>query len=132
MTHREREHVRPLCPTHYRVMVGSPGPEVTVEGAALPGAYHFECPERGCGQNYSPGFGYFTIAQNEDYWVTTSSHSMRIRKNSTQVLCGEHKHAMFLASCEAEAKLWNFLCPQKDCPAQSRDTDWSSSRLLDE
>jgi hypothetical protein len=31
------------------------------------------------------------------------------------VICGEHRHAMFLGSFDRETKLESFRCPQRDC-----------------
>lgn len=72
--------------------------------------HHCECAEDGCPQNYSSGFGYFTIAQNDDHW-----HSLRVIRSPKQVICGEHKDAMFLESFDANTNVENFRCPQESC-----------------
>ncbi|HET8923586.1 MAG TPA: hypothetical protein VFN26_11390 [Candidatus Acidoferrum sp.] len=117
MADQELNYLRPLCPTHYKVMLISPS---LVKDAALQTStdvdiHHSECPVDGCPQNYSPGFGYFTIARNEDHWVGTGSSSLRIVRSHTQAICGAHKDAMFIESFDAEAKLDNFRCPRKNC-----------------
>jgi hypothetical protein len=117
MTGPEVDCLKALCPTHYKIMIVSPsaGKGIGLESSDEIGIHHCECPVYGCAQNYSPGFGYFTVARNNDHWVGTGSSSLRIIRRQTQVICGAHKHAMFLESFEAKTKLENFRCPQKNC-----------------
>ena len=110
-------HFRPLCPKHHILMaVGleSAGPLI------LPGhwdpleGHDCECPEIGCPQHYSPGLGYFIVEENKEHSSATGIAALRINRSPTQVICGQHKHAMFLAACR-QPNLWIFRCPQKDC-----------------
>ena len=98
-------------------MVISPslGKELALESSDAIDIHWCHCPVAGCAQNYSPGFGYFTLARRDDYWVAAGSSSPQMMRSDTQVICGVHKHAMFLESFEAETKLENFRCPQKNC-----------------
>jgi hypothetical protein len=106
---------RPLCPEHYEAMVSYRKEYRPQLGDPTPDIHGRECPVDGCCHNYSPSFGYFTVASNDDYWVGTSSSSVRIAKGSTQVICGEHKDVMFIESFDANAHSQSFRCPQKDC-----------------
>ncbi len=117
MTDLQIDYLKPLCPTHYKIMVISPsvGKGMALESSDRVNIHHCECPVDGCAQNYSPGFGYFTIARNDDHWIGTGSSSLQIIRSHTQVICGAHKHAMFLESFEAKTNLENFRCPQKSC-----------------
>lgn len=114
MSDQELDDMKPLCPTHHKIMVVNPVLETAWE---LERSIHWcKCHVAGCEQNYSPGFGYFTVARRDDYWVATGSSSLKIMRNHTQVICGMHKHAMFLESFEADTKLESFRCPLKSCP----------------
>lgn len=117
MPDRELDYLKPLCPTHYKIMVISPGlgKELALESSDAIDIHWCHCPVAGCVQNYSPSFGYFTLARRDDYWIAAGSSSLQIIKSHTQVICGVHKHAMFLESLEAETKLQNFRCPQENC-----------------
>ena len=117
MSDHEFDYLRPLCPTHHKIMVISPGlgKELVLESSDAIDIHWCHCPVAGCMQNYSPGFGYFTLARRDDYWVATASSSLQIMRGHTQVICGVHKHAMFLESFDAETNLENFRCPEKSC-----------------
>jgi hypothetical protein len=118
MANQGRDNLRPLCPTHYEAMVISPmAPnQPAMAKAEDAGEIHdCECLVGGCPQHYSPGYGYFTVAQNDDHWVATGSSSLRIRRRFVQVLCGKHQHSMFLESFDREAQVENFRCPERDC-----------------
>jgi len=118
MANQGRDNLRPLCPTHYEAMVISPmAPnQPTIAKAEDTGEIHdCECLVDGCPQHYSPGYGYFTVAQNDDHWVATGSSSLRIRRRFVQVLCGKHQHSMFLESFDRETQVENFRCPERDC-----------------
>lgn len=122
MVNQESNYFGPLCPTHYKVM--APGQRidkrerVVVDGSDAIHIHYWECSQEGCPQNYSASFGYFTTKRNDDYWVGTGSSSLEIRRSARQVICGEHKDAMFLESWDAKTNLENFRCPRKNC--QSR------------
>jgi hypothetical protein len=118
MTIQRPENFRPLCPSHYIVMVFSTdklsGGSVDTPGTT--NLHHCECPVDKCPQNYSPGYGYFTLEKNEDFWHTTGSSSVKISMNPTQVICGgEHKNKMFIETFDARTNVRNFRCPEKDC-----------------
>jgi len=116
MVSHESDHFRPLCPTHREVMVSAPPAHQAVPKCSDTIDIHgCECAVVGCPQKYSPGFGYFTVSLNKDLWVTTWSSSLRITRGSTQVICGEHKDAMFIDSFDANTNLEHFRCPQKGC-----------------
>ena len=118
MSNQEGDFVQPLCPTHYEVMVSNPlapdQPKV-VEAGGTGEIHDCECLVDGCPQHYSPSYGYFTLVRNDDHWVATGTSSLRIKRSPVQVLCGEHRHAMFLGSYDRETKLESFRCPQRDC-----------------
>ena len=118
MSDQELDGLTPLCPTHHRIMVISPVLETPwkLESSDALDIHWCHCPVAGCMQNYSPGFGYFTLARRDDYWIAAGSSSLQITRNHTQVICGMHEHAMFLESFEADTKLESFRCPQKSCP----------------
>lgn len=106
---------RPLCSTHREVMIPLTGAyHAFPESAEI--AHCCECPVDGCLQNYSPGFGYFSFRPNDDYWTGTNSPSFRIIRDSTQVICGLHRHSMFIESFDALRNLEKFRCPGADCP----------------
>jgi hypothetical protein len=92
-----------------------------LESATLPKTWEIvaghdcECPVDDCAQHYSPGYGYFTLESNEEHRSATGSPSFRINRSSTQVICGEHEHSMFLESFHSETNLQKFRCPQRDC-----------------
>lgn len=114
MSSPERDYFRPLCPWHYGVMaicatVGHPPLMDTTT------VQHCECRVPGCNQNYSPGLGYFTVAQNDDYWHATGSSSVKMIRSPKQAICGEHKDAMFLESFDPGTNLENFRCPREAC-----------------
>ena len=44
---------------------------------------------------YSLSLGYFPTKLNDNYWSTTGSPSFAVVRNPTEVICGEHKCAMF-------------------------------------
>lgn len=117
MPDQELDYLKPLCPTHHKIMVISPGlrAEWDLETSDAVDVHWCQCPVAGCVQNYSPGFGYFIIARRDDHWHATRSSSVEVIRSHTQVICGVHKHAMFLESFEAETKLENFRCPQRNC-----------------
>jgi hypothetical protein len=116
MVSQEVDYLRPLCPTHHEVMVSHPDAHQAVpEGSDTVDIYDLECPVDGCLVKYSPGFGYFTLRRNNDFWSLTNSSSLRIAMSNTQVICGEHKDAMFIESFDANTNLENFRCPQKGC-----------------
>lgn len=116
MVSQKREYFRPLCPTHHEVMVSDPNAHQAAPNCANTIDIHgCECPVEACPQRYSPGFGYFTIGRNNDYWIGTNSASLRIARHSTQVICGEHKDSMFIESFDANTNLQKFRCPQKGC-----------------
>ncbi len=116
MVCQERDYFRPLCPTHREVMVSHPGAHQAIgDGADAIDIHGRGCPVDGCPQKYSPGFGYFTFARNDDYWVVTNSSSLRITRSSTQVICGKHKDVMFIESFDGDTDLANFRCPQNGC-----------------
>ena len=117
MPDHELDYLNPLCPIHYKIMVISPGlgKALALERSDAIDIHWCHCPVAGCVQNYSPGFGYFTLARRDDYWIATGSSSRQIVRGHTQVICGVHKHAMFLESFESETKLEIFRCPQKNC-----------------
>lgn len=115
---REQGEFRPLCPAHREAMqVSSMVVDTGGEGPAADAreARYCQCSVKGCPQNYSPGVGYFTIARNDDYWVATGSASLRIERNLSQVICGEHKCTMFLESFDAETNVDHFRCAQRGC-----------------
>ncbi len=127
MTNQEQDYFRPLCPTHYEIMsvgpvlldVTSPDTWLRRSGRIALDAvevHDCECLVDGCPQHYSPTFGYFTIGRNEDHWNVTGSSSLRISRNATQVICGDHLYSMFLESFHRETKVENFRCPQRNCP----------------
>ncbi len=111
MVSQEDDYFRPLCPRHHEVMFSRPN----AHGSDAIDIHGCECPENGCPQKYSPGFGYFTLRLNDDHWNVTNSSSLRITRSSTQVICGEHKDLMFIESFDANMKLENFRCPRKGC-----------------
>lgn len=118
MANQGRDFFQPLCPTHYEVMVISPlAPEQpTVPGHGEIAEIHdCECVADGCPQHYSPGYGYFILVRNDDHWVATGTSSLRIKRSPVQVICGEHRHSMFLESFDREAQVESFRCPQKGC-----------------
>ena len=134
MTDKEHDYFRPLCPKHYSVMVISPNAYQAVpDTSERINMHHCQCPVDGCPQNYSPGFGYFTIARHDDYWHTTGSSSLQINRSPKQVICGEHKDAMFLESFDAKTNVETFRCPQKSCqqtievPADGPPVYWLGS-----
>ena len=127
------DDIRPLCLKHYVVMVFlTQRPEGTSgDNSETTGDHHCACPVDGCPQNYSPSLGYFAIEKSLDYWHVTGSSSLRIIRNTIQVLCAhESDNVMFLETCEAEGKVQNFRCPQRDCkktmriPADSPPACW--------
>lgn len=70
---------------------------------------------------HSPSLGYFAIEKSLDYWHVTGSSSLRIVRNTIQVICAhESDNVMFLETCEAEGKIQNFRCPQSDCKKTMR------------
>ena len=86
-----------------------------VDTSETTGDHHWSCPVDACPQNYSPSLGYFAIEKNLDYWHVTGSSSLRIVRNTIQVICAhESDHVMFLEECETETKIQNFRCPQRD------------------
>ena len=106
MVSQADDYFRPLCPTHHEAMISD---TTDIHGR--------ECPVDGCKEKYSPSFGHFTLRRNDDYWNVTHSSSFRIAKNSTQVICGDHKVAMFIESFDAaNTNLADCRCPQKGCP----------------
>lgn len=106
LQNQRSDNIRPLCPRHYVVMDTS---ETT-------GDHHWACPVHGCPKNYSPSLGYFAIEKSPDYWHVTGSSSLRIIRNTIQVICAhESDNVMFLETYEAEGKIQNFRCPQRDC-----------------
>ena len=118
MAIQRSDDVRPLCPRHYVVMVcTAEKPEGTcAHTSKITEAHHWACPKDGCPQNYSPSLGYFTVEKNLDYWNVTRSSSLRVIRNSTQVICGhESNNVMFIETFEAQENVQNFRCPQKDC-----------------
>jgi hypothetical protein len=109
---------QPLCPKHNEVMVICPlAPDqpnvVAADDAAV--IHDCECLVEGCPQHYSPSYGYFIVARNDDHWVATGTSSLRIRRNLVQVICGEHRHSMFLESFDLETQVESYRCPQKGC-----------------
>ena len=118
MTKPIPERARPLCPTHYEVMVICPLlPEPLAEAATAGTAeiHDCQCLVDGCPQHYSPGYGYFTVVRNDDHWAATGSSSLRIKRGPIQAICGEHRQSMFLESFDREAREESFRCPQEGC-----------------
>src|ERR1700674_5446156 len=116
MASQEGDCFRPLCPTHHEAMVSHPNsPRAVRDGSDTININGRECPVDGCQQKYSPDFGYFTFTRTDDHWNVTNSSSLRITRSSTQVICGNHKDAMFIASIDAGTNLANFRCPQNGC-----------------
>ncbi len=82
-----------------------------------------ECPVGGCRQHYSPEFGYFTVTEHVDEVNAINfsglafypSTSLRIHVNPTQAICGDHEHAMYIASFHSGTKTQMFLCPERYC-----------------
>jgi hypothetical protein len=108
--------LEPLCPKHNEVMVICPlTPDQSSAAENTAEIHDCECLVDGCAQHYSPGYGYFTVARNDDHWVATGSSSLRIRKNPVQVICGEHRHSMFLESFDTETQVESYRCPQEGC-----------------
>jgi len=109
--------VRPLCPLHHGVM--SPLPnlhEFVHDGSKEVEIHGHECSVGGCSVKYSPSFGYFSLIRKDDYWCSSQSSSFQIVKSNTQVICGDHKTAMFIESIDAaNANLRNYRCPQNHC-----------------
>jgi hypothetical protein len=107
---------QPLCPKHNEVMVICPltpdQPRVAEDAAEL---HDCECLVDGCPQHYSPGYGYFTVVRNDDFWTGTGSSSLRIVRNPIQAICGEHRQSMFLVSRDPDTQLENYRCPQDGC-----------------
>lgn len=97
--------VCPLAPNQPTVVAADDATEI----------HDCECLVDGCSQHYSPGYGYFIVARNDDHWVTTGSSSLRIRRNPVQAICGEHRHSMFLESFDPETHLESYRCPQRGC-----------------
>jgi hypothetical protein len=118
MTKPRPDYIRPLCPIHYEVMVISPLVSEPLAVAATEGTaeiHDCECLVDGCPQHYSPSYGYFTVARNDDHWAATGSSSLRIRRGPIQAICGEHRDSMFLESFDCETQVQNFRCPQEAC-----------------
>ena len=76
MSDQELDYLKPLCPTHYKIMVISPGlgKELALESSDAIDIHWCHCPVAGCVQNYSPSFGYFTLARRDDYWIAAGSN----------------------------------------------------------
>jgi hypothetical protein len=55
------------------------------------------------------------VAPNEEHWEATGNPALRINRNPTQVLCYEHKYAMFLELFDVKTNTENFRCPAKSC-----------------
>jgi hypothetical protein len=126
-------HFRPLCPVHHILMaVGleSTAPLILPTNWDPLEGHDCECPEPGCPQHYSPGFGHFVLEENKEHSSATGLSALRINRSPTQAICGRHKHAMFLAACRHAANLWIFRCPQEDCtrsieiPANAASAYW--------
>ena len=115
MTKLALGHPQALCPKHNEVMVMSPLAVHSIVDEDTEEIHDCECIVDGCSQHYSPTYGYFTIARNDDHWVATSSSSVRIKRNPIQVICGEHRLSMFLESFERDSQVESYRCPQKGC-----------------
>lgn len=119
MVNLEGFDFQPICPAHYQCMIANsrlmelPTVSETWDGSDI---YHCHCSVNGCPQEYSPGYGYFTVGRNDDHWNVTGSSSLQIIRRSTQAICGEHQTAMFLASFDPKSQVENFRCPQRSCP----------------
>lgn len=74
-----------------------------------------ECVVDRCPQHYSPDYGYFTLARNDDYWAGTASSSLRIKRDPVQALCGEHRYSMFLVSFDRGSQEGEFRCQHAGC-----------------
>lgn len=118
MSNQESDSFSPLCPTHNERMVISPS---VFERTMLPvtwdslDCHDCECIVDGCPQHYSPDLGYFILEPNEEQMEVTGSTTIRINRNPKQVICYEHKYAMFLESFDAKTNIENFRCPAKNC-----------------
>ena len=117
MGSRVSHRFQPLCPTHGKVMVPTANTVQTLlsDKSDPTEVDHWQCTENACLQNYSPGFGYFTIQHNDDYWIGRRTPSLQITRSSTQVICGEHEDSMFLESFDAQTSALNFHCPRRGC-----------------
>jgi hypothetical protein len=117
------DDIKPLCPRHYVMMI-FPAQKyggTSVDTSETTGDHHWACPVHGFPQNYAPSLGYFAIEKSLDYWHVTGSSSLRIIRNTIQVICAhESDNVMFLETCEAEGKIQNFRCPQSDCKKTMR------------
>lgn len=112
------EHVRPLCPAHYSLMLVNPNVldwSASPERWDMTDSHDCECPVNGCPQHYSPGLGYFTLKENFEHQSATGSATLRISRSATQVICAHHKYSMFLESFDSSTKLGNFRCPNANC-----------------
>jgi hypothetical protein len=133
----DESFLRPLCPKHHETMiVRRPSYESASIGETIE-AHGCECTVGGCSQMYSLSLGYFTTGINEDYWSTTRSPSLKVIRNGTQVICGEHKRAMFIEAFDGATKLERFRCPEDGCkrtmeiPSSCPPTYWLTSGYFD-
>jgi|SRR5262245_22875989 len=132
--------VQPLCPRHHVVM----SPLHDLPGFAYDGSnkidiHGHECSVDACPEKYSPTFGYFTLRRNDDHWNVTQSSSLRIVRSSTQVICGDHKHSMFIESFDAaNTNLGIYRCPHMTCRETMKvltggpPTYWLGSRYFEQ
>jgi hypothetical protein len=108
--------LRPLCPAHYeRMIVAGDTDGREASDVSLIETHGCTCPQEGCSQMYSLSLGYFKTKLSDDYWHTTGSPSLRVERNTTQVICGEHKSAMFIEEFIEGTKRARFRCPVEDC-----------------
>jgi len=110
LQNQRSDDIRPLCPRHYVVMVfpAQKSGGTSVDASETTEDHNWTCPAHGCSQNYSPSLGYFAIEKSLDYWHVTGSSSLRIIRNTIQVICAhESDNVMFLETCEAEGKIQN-------------------------
>lgn len=110
----------PLCPAHYeRMVIGSESERA--DRASMLESHGCKCPWDGCMQMYSISLGYFTTRLNDDYWSTTNSSSLRVTRNTTQVICGSHKCAMFMEKFNGATA--RFRCPHDSKHTMDIETD---------